>query len=228
MKQVLLVDGLALTRWALAHLVEAEGDLEVCLQAATAEQALEWMKEGSADAAVIELSLQDMNGLDLIRTLHRERPQMALVGMSVQNDVLCAERTLRAGAMGYVTKQEAEESLVPALRRALGGEYFLQEGLLNQLLRAVVQAPSGLILSPKEALSGRELEVFELTGHGFSAQEIADRLALSAKTVDSYRARIRSKLHIEGMADLVREAVRWLEVQSKCACHCGPNGCHSG
>lgn len=198
-------------RKGLALTLNSESDLTVCGQAASAQEALGMLEELDPDLAIVDLSLPGMSGLELIKHLHALRPGIHTLVVSRHDEGLYAERAIRAGARGYVTKLEASEMIVKAVQRILNGGIHVSEEISERLLLGLAAGRSQATESPLALLSDRELEVFELTGEGLGTREIAERLHLSGKTVDSYRVRIKDKLSLKTSIELIQHAVQWVE-----------------
>ena len=210
MKKILIVDDHPLMRKGLAMTLEAEVDLSVTSQAASAEEALSMMEDSQPDLAVIDVSLPGMSGLELIKHLRAVNPDLSVLVVSRHDESLYAERAIRAGARGYLMKMEAADVIVKAVRHILAGGIYVSEEIKERLLLGMM-AGKDVSQSPLEVLSDRELEVFELTGRGLGTREIAERLHLSVKTVESYRARIKNKLSLNTAPELIQHAVQWVE-----------------
>ncbi len=211
MSKILIVDDHPLMRKGLALSLDAETDLTVCGQVANAEEALSVLEELDPDLAIVDISLPGMGGLELIKHMQALRPEMRTLVVSRHDEALYAERAIRAGARGYVMKLEAGEMIVKAVRRVLAGGIYVSEEINERLLLGMAAGRPKMAESPLELLSDRELEVFELTGRGRGTREIAERLYLSVKTVESYRARIKEKLNLKTAAELMQHAVQWVE-----------------
>ncbi len=214
MKKILIVDDHPLMRKGLAMTLNAEPDLNVCGQVADAEEALGALEEFNPDLAIVDISLPGMSGLELIKHMQALRPELRTLVVSRHDEALYAERAIRAGARGYVMKLEASDMIVKAVRRVLNGGIYVSEEINERLLLGLAAGRQELAQSPLEVLSDRELEVFELTGRGLGTREIAERLHLSVKTVESYRARINDKLNLKTAAELMQHAVQWVEGES--------------
>ncbi len=210
MKKILLVDDHPLMRKGLALTLEVESDITVIGQAASAEEALDLLEEISPDLAVVDVSLPGMSGLELIKHMQALKPGLSVLVVSRHDESLYAERAIRAGARGYVMKLEADEVIVKAVRHVLGGGIYVSDEIKERLLLGMMTGKD-VSQSPLEVLSDRELEVFELTGRGQGTREISERLHLSVKTVESYRARIKNKLNLASAAELMQHAVQWVE-----------------
>ena len=208
--KILLVDDHPLLRTGLALTLDDEPDFQVVGQAADAEEALDVVDRLDPDLVVVDLSLPGMGGLELVKHLQTIRPQTRTLVVSRHDESLYAERAVRAGARGYVSKLEAGEKIVEAVRAVIRGGIYLSEDVKDKMLFAAA-AGRDPMASPLEVLSDRELEVFEMTGRGVETKEVAERLHLSVKTVESYRARIKTKLGLTNSTELIAHAVRWVE-----------------
>lgn len=213
MTRILIVDDHPLMRKGLAMTLDAEPDLQVVGQAASAEDTLEILDGVKPDVAVVDVSLPGMSGIELVKHLLARSPGLVILVVSRHDESLYAERAIRAGAKGYLMKLEAADVIVKAIKHVLRGGIYVSEDVKERLLVGMMTGKD-VSQSPLEILSDRELEVFELTGKGVSTKEIADRLHLSVKTVESYRARIKSKLNLNTAAELMQHAVKWVENES--------------
>ena len=211
--KLVLIDDHPVMRKGLVATLEAEPDFRVVAQLSSAEEAMERLGDLDMDLLIADISLPGMSGLELVKHLEAARPEVKTLVVSRHDEALYAERAIRAGAKGYVMKMEAGEVIVKAVRRVLGGGMYVSEEVSERMLMSVA-AGKPPAESPLEALSDRELEVFELTGKGQSTREIAERLHLSVKTVESYRARIKDKLNLKNAAELMQHAVQWVESES--------------
>jgi DNA-binding NarL/FixJ family response regulator len=205
---ILIVDDHPLVRSGLGELIKHEPDLEVCCEAASLQQAVEFLGHHSPDVAILDISLPDGNGLDLIKRLRLRNPHTRILVLSMHDETLLAERALRAGALGYINKEEAAENIIAAVRRILKGKTWMSQRMTEHLLRMGARIPKSFD-SPFDRLSNRELEVFELIGRGLGTGEIAGKLHLSVKTIETHRANIKKKLHIDSSGELTRRAIQW-------------------
>jgi DNA-binding NarL/FixJ family response regulator len=201
--RIVLVDDHPMVRERLADLINREPDLEVCGEAGTRDEALAVIAARRPRLAIVDLSLKDAFGLELIHDLRARDDGLLLLVLTMHESPLYAERALRAGATGYVTKRDATRRILPAIRRVLAGETYLSESLAGPLL----SARGGN--SPVDHLSDRELEVLRRLGSGQNTRDIADSLRLDMRTVETYRARIKSKLNLRDGFDLLRYALEW-------------------
>jgi DNA-binding NarL/FixJ family response regulator len=209
--KILIVDDHPLLRKGLALSLGQESGLEVVGQAADAEEALAAFEGLDPDLAIVDISLPGMSGIELIKHLVALKPELQVIVVSRHDEMLYAERAIRAGARGYVMKLEAGDKIVEAIRHVMRGGIFLSEDLKDRMLFGAATGSKSPSQSPLEVLSDRELEVFEMTGRGQATREIAERLHLSVKTVESYRARIKAKLNLSTAAELMKHAVQWVE-----------------
>ena len=209
--RVLIVDDHPAVREALALRIGRQPDLEVCGEAADTSEALRLVAEARPDVAVIDISLKTGNGIDLIRRVRDRDDRVRMLVWSMHSESLYAERALRSGAMGYITKDQATDRIVEAIRRVLDGKVYLSEAMADLLLRRTVGGPREVVIrSPLGVLADRELEVFRLIGEGVKTAEIAERLHLSVKTVETYRDRIRQKLDLSDGTKLAHYATQWV------------------
>ncbi len=211
--RVLLVDDHPVVRQGLAQLINGESDMEVCGQAESASEALKAIKQDEPDAAVVDISLKDSNGIELIKDLKVRHPQLPVLVLSMHDESFYAERCLRAGARGYITKEEAIETVLTAIRRVLSGDLYLSENMASKMLSVFVSGGRSAAGSDVERLSDRELEVFELIGLGYQTREVAERLHLSVKTIDSHRANIKRKLGLANATELLQHAIQWVQCE---------------
>jgi DNA-binding NarL/FixJ family response regulator len=210
--QVLIVDDHPSVREALALRISKLPDLQVCGEAADLPEALQLVAENKPDIAIIDISLKTGDGLDLIKRIKARAADVRMLVWSMHSESLYAERALRAGALGYITKEQATERIVEAIRQVLAGKVYLSAAMTEKLLRRTVgESAQPLRQTPVEALSDRELEVFRLIGRGRKTADIALQLHLSVKTVETYRDRIREKLDLSTGAELARYAMQWLQ-----------------
>jgi DNA-binding NarL/FixJ family response regulator len=209
--RVLIVDDHPAVREALALRIGRQADLEVCGEAADMSEALRLLVETQPDVAVVDISLKTGNGIDLIKRIKDRNDHVRILVWSMHSEALYAERALRAGALGYVNKDQATNRIVEAIRRVLEGKVYLSEVMAERMLqRAVGGAREEVARSPLDVLADRELEVFRLIGEGVKTADIAERLHLSVKTVETYRDRIRQKLDLSDGTKLARYATQWV------------------
>jgi len=206
-KKILLVDDYEMIRRGLRDFIETESDLEVVAEAATSEEALAQCASTPLDIALIDLSLGEDSGLELIKDITARFPDIKMLVVSIQDERLYAERVLRAGASGFITKDATQPKLIEAIRSVLSGNFYASAAIVQRLIQSV-RAPSQAASSPLETLSDRELAVFEQIGRGAGTVDIAASMSLSVKTIETYRARIKTKLNLESSSELMKHAVR--------------------
>ncbi len=210
--KIFLVDDHPLFRQGLAGLISRREGFRVCGQAESADEALDLMQSSKPDVAIVDLSLKGGHGLELIGSVRKLLPETAVIVLSMHDERHFAERSLRAGAVGYVMKSESPGVVMDALEHALrGGGPFLSEQMRSLAVERLVTGAPPQTAAPERVLSNRELEVFRLLGVGKETREIAGELGLSIKTVQTFCAKIKDKLHIPNSSALVREAVKWTE-----------------
>lgn len=205
------MDDHPIVREGLRELLDRERDITVHAEADRAESAIEILRSQTIDIAIVDLSLPGLSGIELIRNIHAEFEDLPIVVFSMHDEQFYAERALRAGARGYVMKEEASEKLLEAIRQVNRGELFVSDEIAKKLLFRIVSG-EGKDQQPIHRLSDRELEVFQLIGQGYSTRNIAEMLHLSIKTIESYRANIKVKLDLKNASELMQHAVKWVEV----------------
>jgi DNA-binding NarL/FixJ family response regulator len=214
--RVLIVDDHPAVREALALRIRRQRELEVCGEAADANEALRLAADTQPDIAVVDISLKTSNGLDLIKRLKGIGDHVRILVWSMHGESLYAERALRAGALGYINKDQATDKIVEAIHRVLQGKVYLSDEMAERLLQRTVGSERQEIeRTPVEALSDRELEVFLLIGEGVKTADVAKRLHLSIKTVETYRDRIRQKLELIDGTELAHYATQWIVEQAE-------------
>jgi DNA-binding NarL/FixJ family response regulator len=206
---VFLVDDHPLLREGLAGLINRLPEIKVCGEAETATEALEGICRTKADAAIVDLSLKEGSGIELIKAIRARSPGTAVLVLSMHDERRYAERCIRAGARGYVMKAELATRVVDALRDILAGRIHISEQMRAAFVERFVDGTPPLSLSPPDVLSDRELEVFELLGQGFETRRVAEMLGLNIKTIQAFCARIKEKLQLANASELLREAVLW-------------------
>ena len=208
-RRVFLVDDHPLIREGLANLINGQNDLVVCGEAEDSAQAMAGISEMRPDVALIDISLKNESGLELIKNLESQFPLVALIVLSMHDEALYAERALRAGARGYVMKRESTKSVLASIRRVLEGGVYVSERVVDSMARKLSLSRKASASSPVERLSDRELEIFRLLGQGRTTSQIADDLHLSLKTVQAYCARAKEKFGVSSLGELLRAAIRW-------------------
>jgi DNA-binding NarL/FixJ family response regulator len=212
-RRIMIVDDHPLTRRGIAELIAQQPDLSVCCEAGTARHALEQTKVNPPDLMLIDISLPDRHGLELIKDLEALHHSLPVLVISMHDESVYAERALRAGARGYLMKNEGGEKLLRAIRQVLRGEVYVSENLSAKIIDAFSGRQCRAADSTIASLTDREFEVFELIGQGMSTREMADQMGLSPKTVETHRLHIREKLGLRSGAELVRRALRWAGAQ---------------
>jgi DNA-binding NarL/FixJ family response regulator len=208
-KKVFVVDDHPIVRERVAELINQEPDLIVSGEAEDAVQAVKAIAAAAPDIAIVDITLKDTYGIELIKQLKDLHPKLPILVLSMHDESLYGERALRAGAKGYLTKQEASKKVVDAIRRILRGEIFVSDKLAGSLVRKVAGGNDQAGGSPVDVLTDRELEVFQLLGQGLTVREVADRLFVSAKTVEAHREHIKQKLNFKTSSELLRFAIQY-------------------
>jgi DNA-binding NarL/FixJ family response regulator len=207
-KTVFIVDDHPLLRQGLALMINRELDLAVCGEAEDAQTAMRDVAAKKPDILIADISLNGPDGLDLLKNLRGLYPNLPVLILSMHDESIYAERALRARANGYIMKQEATEKVLVAVRRILGGDIYLSDRMANKLLHQYISGASADMNSRLSALSDRELEVFRLIGEGRGTRQIAEKLHLSIKTVETYQAHIKDKLSLHSGRELVQHAIQ--------------------
>ena len=209
--RVLIVDDHPAVREALAMRISRQTDLEVCGEAVDVSDALRLVADTQPDVAVVDISLKTGCGIDLITRIKDRNDTVRMLVWSTHSEALYAERALRAGALGYITKDQATDKIVEGIRRVMEGKVYLSDAMIETMLRRTVGGErKQLTRSPLDALANRELEVFRHIGQGVTTAEIAKRLHLSVKTIETYRDRIREKLDLSNGTELAHYATKWI------------------
>lgn len=208
--RIFLVDDHPLVREGLANLIRGQNDLMVCGEAEDSAEAISGIAKTRPDVALIDISLKNESGLELIKNLDNQFPLVALIVVSMHDEALYAERALRAGARGYIMKRETTKNVLASIRRVLEGGVYVSERVVNTMARRLGSSPAKATAnSPVECLSDRELEIFRLLGQGRTTPQIADDLHLSLKTVQAYCARAKEKFGVNSLGELLRAAIQW-------------------
>jgi|ERR1035438_1634735 DNA-binding NarL/FixJ family response regulator len=207
--RVLLVDDHPIVRQGLALLIDREADLLVCGEAEGAHTAFHAIETLKPDIVVLDISLSGPDGLDVLKEIRMKTSVLPVLILSMHDESIYAERAMRAGANGYIMKQEATEKVLIAIRRILQGDVYLSDRLTNTMLQQFVRGTAPSKGSPLVSLTDRELEVFRLIGEGHGTRRIADELHLSVKTIESYQAHIKEKLALRNARELVQHAIEW-------------------
>jgi DNA-binding NarL/FixJ family response regulator len=215
--RVLLVDDHPIVRQGLAQLINQEPDLAVCGEASDGSEAISLIASSTPDVVLVDISLSDRSGIELLKDIRARFPEVATLALSMHDETLYAERALRAGARGYIMKEEATEKVMNAIRRVKAGEIALSERMATRMLNQLVTSKRGTTGLAVERLSDRELEVFMMIGRGIGTREIADKLQLSVKTVEAHREHIKEKMDFKSGAELLRYAMQYMMEQGRAA-----------
>ena len=207
--QILIVDDHPLVRQGLIGLLSAERDFAICGEASGVAEARQLAAKTEPDVAIIDLTLKDGNGIELIKELHARSSKTKLLALTMHDESLFAERALRAGAVGYVSKDQASRTIIKAVRTVLAGSHYLSPSLTERMVQRAVRGDEHAG-SPMERLTDREIEIFELIGQGLASRQIARRLNLSPKTVDTHREHLKEKLSLKSSNELTMHAVKWV------------------
>ena len=208
-KRILVVDDHPIVRQGLALLIDREPDLVVCGEAEDAMGAMHVLASAKPDFLIVDLSLNGPDGIDLLKNVRTTHATLPVLILSMHDELVYAERALRAGANGYIMKQVATERVLVAVRRILAGEIYVSDRIANRMLKHYITGPGTLRNSSIADLTDRELEVFRLIGEGHGTRQIAEELHRSIKTVESYQAHIKEKLSLRSARELVQHAIRW-------------------
>lgn len=209
-KKVLLVEDHPMFREHLGALIKRELGLTICGEADNIQDAMRLIQETQPDVAIVDITLHGSSGLELLKDLKAQNIDVSILVLSMHDEDLYAERALRAGARGYISKNEASKEVIKALRSVLNGEIYVSQRMNAKLLSRMTQKRASTVLVGMENLADRELEVFQLLGRGKSTKEIADSLHLGESTVETYRARIKDKLQLRSAAELYLRAGEWV------------------
>lgn len=213
--RILVVDDHPIVREGISKLIDQETDLTVCGQAEDANDARKAVKTLKPDMVIVDISLKETSGMDLIKDLQSLYPRMPVLTLSMHDESLYAERALRAGAKGYVMKQEAPEKVITAIRTVMRGQLYVSERVTTRMMHKLVGSRSDPETGGVDTLSDRELEVFLLIGRGFGTRQIAEKLFLSVKTIETYRSHIKEKLGLADATQLLQYAIQWVSCEDK-------------
>jgi DNA-binding NarL/FixJ family response regulator len=212
-RKVFLVDDHPLVREWLTNLINQQPDLMVCGETESAPEALHTIPRIRPDVAIVDISLKDSSGLELIRSLKASHPEISVLVLSMHDEFLYAERALRAGAKGYIMKRETTRKVVDAIRRVLDGKLYISTHVAEAIAAKSVTGKASSGGHAVESFSDRELEVFQMLGEGLGTRQIAEKLKVSIKTVQVYCARMKEKMNVGSATELLREAIRWNEAR---------------
>jgi len=209
--KIVIVEDHPIFRMGMKELINREKDLEVVGDAETVAGALDLIESQRPDLVIVDLSLKESNGIELVKEIQHNYKNIACLVLSMHDEALHAERCLTAGARGYIMKHEASESVVRAIRHIMSGHIHVSPGIMSTILNKFQKQPDPVSASPLKRLTDREFEIFRLIGQGLSSKEIAVQLGISIKTVGTYRERIKEKLDLKNSGELLRHAVIWVE-----------------
>ena len=213
--KIIIVDDHPIVRRGLIELINHEKDLVVCGQAEDAPEAMKAIRTLKPHIVIVDISLKETNGVELIKDIKVQYPSLPVLALSMHDEFLYAERCLRAGARGYIMKQQATEKVVTAIRKVLNGQVYLSDKMAAKMMCKLVGSGPEIGASPINHLSDRELEVFLLLGQGHGTRRIAEKLHLSIKTIETYRAHIKEKLNLASAAELLQYAIQWVSSRSR-------------
>jgi DNA-binding NarL/FixJ family response regulator len=208
--RIMIVDDHPIVRQGMALLIGKSPSMEICAEADGMSEAIQRFIQTQPDLVIADISLNDGSGIELIKEIVAIKHDCRILVSSMHDESLFAERALRAGAMGYISKEEATETVIDAIQQVLRGKIYLSPRMTERMLSRALGAGDELTSSPIDGLSDRELEVFELIGHGITTRQIAAKLDLSPKTVETYRENIKTKLNLSNATELTRHAVQWV------------------
>ncbi|MHC4706564.1 MAG: response regulator transcription factor [Planctomycetota bacterium] len=214
-RKVLIVDDHPIVRDGLVTLINHENDLKVCGEAEEPLQALEAISELKPDVVIVDVTLKGSNGIELTKSIKARFSGLPVIVLSIHDESIYAERALRAGAQGYLMKEVVSERIIAAIHTVLGGEIYVSNAMSKRMLRKLAGGKVDTISGPVDSLSDRELEVFRLIGQGHKVSKIAQRMHLSIKTVETYRARIKEKLSLADADELLKYAIKWVSSSNK-------------
>lgn len=213
--RIIIVDDHPVVRQGLAGMINQEDDLEVCGQAEDGPAALKLIREINPALVIVDVALRDSSGIELIKDIKAQFPNMNVLTLSMHDEKLYAERALRAGAKGYIMKEEATDKIVDAIRQILKGQMYLSDRMSARFLKMLIRGEDTVQSSPIERLSDRELEVFSLLGKGLGTRKISEKLHLSVKTIETYRSHIKEKLNLSNSTELLQHAIQWVNNQGR-------------
>jgi DNA-binding NarL/FixJ family response regulator len=209
--RILLVDDHAVVRYGIGQLLNRQNDMTVCGEEEDARRALDAITRLKPDLVIADISLKESSGLELVRNVKAQYPEMPVLVVSVHDESIYAEIAFRAGALGYLMKQEALDQILVAIRRVLKGAIYVSDALAAKMLQQQIRGQTDPTESPVKNLSDRELEVFKLIGQWKTTRDIADELHLSVKTIEYYREQIKRKLNLKNAAELTQRATLWVD-----------------
>lgn len=213
--EVLIIDDHPILRRGLTLIINQEEDLNVCGEAEDSQSAMDAIEQTHPDIALVDISLKDINGIDLVKQILKRWPRLPILVLSRHPESIYAERAIRAGAKGYIMKQESSEVFMNAIRKVIQGDIYLSDEIEKNILKKQTNTGHSESASQLNVLSDRELKVFQLIGKGLQPRQIADRLCISVKTVETYRSNIRIKLNFVSATDLIQFAIQWIQSENK-------------
>jgi DNA-binding NarL/FixJ family response regulator len=208
--KILIVDDHPLVRQGLIGLISTQPDFQVCGEASSISHARQLADSTHPHVAIIDITLEDGSGLELIKDLSASYPEMKLLVLTMHDELLFAERALRAGAVGFINKQEVSRTIINAIREILNGKLYLSQRTTERMVHLALGSKGRTEQSPIERLTNREIEIFQMIGHGLTSRQIAGKLGLSPKTVDAHRERIKQRLELKNVTELTKHAVQWV------------------
>ncbi len=209
MKNIVIVDDHPIVREGFQKLINSEADFNVVGTAETAAEAVALITEKNPDIAMVDLSLKESSGIELIKDLQVQCPNVRILVVSLHDEEIYAERVLRAGARGFIMKAEAVDDIITAVRKVAAGEIYLSQKMQSKMLEIMTSSRKNKNLNPIDILSDRELEVFQMIGNGMKTKNIADQLSLSVKTIETYKSHLKIKLQLKDGVELIQRAVEW-------------------
>ncbi len=212
--KIFLVEDHPIFRKGLAEILNSQKNMLVCGEAEDAIQALEGIKETRPDFIIVDISLKDSSGIELIKDIRLRQPNVLILTLSMHDETIYAERALRSGAKGYLMKQEAPETVVKAVYHILNGNIYVSDRIATRMFNKLIDGQANSENSPVDLLTDRELEVFQLIGHGLGTRQIAQKLHVSVKTIENHRAHIKEKLNLNSAIELVQHATLWVQQES--------------
>ena len=213
--QVLIVDDHPVVRDGLTTIINHERDLNVCGEADDAHETLKAVTELKPDMVIVDISLKNSDGIELTKSIKVRHPKLPVIVLSIHDESIYAERALLAGAKAYLMKDAVSENIIKAIRTVLSGEIYVSNTISKKLLHKIASDKAGTNKTSIENLSDREFEIFRLIGEGYKTSQIAKKLSLSVKTIETYRARLKEKLNLNSSSDLLQYAIKWAKFEDK-------------
>jgi DNA-binding NarL/FixJ family response regulator len=213
--RVFIVDDHPIVRDGLVTLIDQQQDLVVCGGAEDAKEALKALSHLKPDVVIVDITLKDSDGIELTRDIKARYPRLPVVVLSIHDESVYAERALRAGAQAYLMKEVVSDNIIKAIRTVLTGEVYVSDRIARKFLRKALGAKADATGATMDVLSDREFQVFRLIGHGCKASQIAHRMHLSIKTVETYRSRIKDKLNLANASELLQYAIKWMSSKDR-------------